>query len=72
MPAPAPEPAPAPAPAAAPRSADIPEYVLVAPVELHFTGGGSRIGVKAGTRSYLEFQRLAGILLQDLRSAKGW
>ncbi|MRS13142.1 MAG: hypothetical protein EG823_08785 [Actinobacteria bacterium] len=65
---PAPEPAPIPARA---RPADVPEYRLVAPVELHFTVGEGRIGVKAGTRSFAEFQRLAGILLQDLRSVRG-
>ncbi len=47
-------------------------YHLVAPVELHFTGGGARVGVKAGTRTYDEFQRLASILLGDLRKARGW
>ncbi len=52
--------------------ADVPPYALVAPVELHFTGGSGRIGVKPGTRSFVEFQRLAGILLQDLKSARGW
>lgn len=55
---------------AAPRSAT--EYALVAPVELHFTGGSGRIGVKPGTRSFAEFQRLAGILLKDLHTARGW
>ena len=50
----------------------IAEYKLVAPVELHFTGGSGRIGVKPGTRSYAEFQRLAGILLKDLHTARGW
>ncbi|MEA5075812.1 MAG: hypothetical protein VB139_05625 [Coriobacteriia bacterium] len=48
----------------------VPEYGLVAPVELHFTGGQGRVGVKPGTRSYAEFQRLAGIMLGDLRAAR--
>ena len=56
---------------AAPASSDAP-YVLVAPVELHFTGAEGRVGVKSGTRTYDEFQRLAGILLGDLRRARGW
>ncbi|MDO8880761.1 MAG: hypothetical protein Q7W44_08180 [Coriobacteriia bacterium] len=47
-------------------------YALVAPVELHFAGGGARVGVRAGTRTYDEFQRLASILLGDLRKARGW
>jgi hypothetical protein len=57
---------------APPRGLDIPEHVLVSSVELHFTEGIGRIGVKPGTRSFAEFQRLAGILLADLRSARGW
>jgi hypothetical protein len=48
------------------------EYALVAPVELHFTRGEGRVGVRAGTRTYGEFQRLASILLDDLRKARGW
>ncbi|MHB1016459.1 MAG: hypothetical protein ACYC2X_01020 [Coriobacteriia bacterium] len=59
----------APAAPPAPESAHL--YALVAPVELHFTGGGGRVGVKPGTRSYAEFQRLAGIMLSDLRAARG-
>jgi len=61
-----------PAPVSARQTPDVPEYALVSPVELHFTGGTGRIGVKPGTRSFVEFQRLAGILLQDLKSARGW
>ncbi|MHB8051165.1 MAG: hypothetical protein ACYDHQ_08105 [Coriobacteriia bacterium] len=64
------EPEPTRAPASEPP-ATTPAYALVAPVELHFTGGGGRVGVKPGTRSYAEFQRLAGIMLSDLRSAQG-
>lgn len=63
---------PAPVPAPARQGPDVPDYALVSPVELHFTGGAGRIGVKPGTRSYIEFQRLAGILLKDLREARGW
>lgn len=59
------------APAAPAPAASEPEYSLVAPVELQFTGGGGRVGVKPGTRSYAEFQRLAGIMLGDLRAARG-
>ncbi|KAF0209143.1 MAG: hypothetical protein FD171_784 [Actinobacteria bacterium] len=44
------------------------EHVLVAPVELYFTIGHSRIGVRPGTRTFLEFQRLAEVLWDDLRS----
>lgn len=51
---------------------DIPDYQLVAPVELHFTAGEGRVGVKSGTRTYDEFQRLASILLGDLFKARGW
>lgn len=63
-------------PVAAPDSADEPletanEYVLVAPVELHFTTSGSRVGVRQGTRTFLEFQRLSDILWDDLRSSGG-
>jgi hypothetical protein len=49
---------------------DVPDYALVAPVELHFTEGGARLGVRAGTRTYAEFQRLAGILLGDLKAGR--
>lgn len=70
-----PEPRPGDAPSAAdtvgPAAADA-LYVLVAPVELHFTGAEGRVGVKPGTRTYTEFQRLAAILLGDLRRARGW
>lgn len=53
-------------------ASDVPEYVMVAPVELQFTASQGRVGVKPGTRSYAEFQRLAGILLEDLKRARGW
>jgi hypothetical protein len=48
----------------------VPEYSLVAPVELHFTAGPGRVGVKPGTRSHAEFQRLAAILLGDLHATR--
>ncbi len=56
----------------APGAGETISYELVAPVELTFTVGEGRIGVKAGTRTYDEFQRLASILLGDLRKARGW
>ena len=60
-----------PATVPSPTGPTAPAYQLVAPVELHFTGGGGRVGVKPGTRSYAEFQRLAGIMLNDLQAARG-
>jgi hypothetical protein len=42
------------------------EYALVAPVELHFTEGDGRVGVRPGTRTYAEFQRMAGVILAEL------
>ena len=66
----APRPAAVVASVATERPDSVPEYALVAPVELHFTGGQGRVGVKPGTRSYAEFQRLAGIMLGDLRAAR--
>lgn len=68
-----PGPVPAPVPIAEPSRVEhssVPEYSLVAPVELHFTGDPGRVGVKPGTRSHAEFQRLAAILLSDLHSAR--
>lgn len=78
-PAPAPRSAITPAATAPPAApapdvlevADIPsEYRLVAPVELHFTEGGGRIGVRPGTRTHEEFQRLARALLAELKDAR--
>lgn len=66
----APRPAAVIASAATERPDSVPGYALVAPVELHFTGGQGRVGVRPGTRSYAEFQRLAGIMLGDLRAAR--
>jgi hypothetical protein len=68
-----PEPVPAPVPIAEPSPVEhssVPGYSLVAPVELHFTGDPGRVGVKPGTRSHAEFQRLAAILLSDLHAAR--
>ncbi|MBC7266989.1 MAG: hypothetical protein H5T75_08490 [Coriobacteriia bacterium] len=50
--------------------APAPEYNLVAPVELHFTQGSGRIGVRPGTRTHDEFQRLANALLSELKQAQ--
>jgi hypothetical protein len=50
-------------------SHEVPQYTLVAPVELHFTEGGGRLGVRPGTRTHAEFKRLADLLLADLREA---
>lgn len=44
------------------------ELALVSPVEMWF--GDFRIGVKPGTKTFAEFQRLAGILFDDLRAAR--
>lgn len=62
---PAPEP---PAPAQPPSSPEI--YSLVSPVELHFSGSASRVGVKAGTPLQLEFLRIANLLLDDLAASR--
>ena len=42
------------------------EYHLVAAVELQFTTGEARVGVRPGSPAFGEFQRLAGLLLADL------
>lgn len=49
---------------------EVAEYRLVAPVELHFTDGSSRVGVRPGARTHDEFQRLANTLLGELRRAR--
>jgi len=54
-----------------PEVDDVPEYVLVAPVELHFTLGEGRVGVRHGSRTFAEFQRLADVLMNDLHSLGG-
>ncbi|MDO8963520.1 MAG: hypothetical protein Q7W30_03410 [Coriobacteriia bacterium] len=74
-----PEPAPAPAPDAvtpAPRPTarvvdTVPSYTMVAPIELSFADGPPRVGIRPGTPTYLKYQRLAAVLLTDLRKAKG-
>lgn len=45
------------------------EIVLAAPVEMWF--GESRIGVKAGTKTYAQFRKYADVLFGDLKAAKG-
>jgi len=49
-------------------STETPEIVLVAPVEMWF--GESRIGVKAGTKTYDQFRKYADVLIADLQAAK--
>lgn len=57
------------APATLIKSApDAPELTLVAPVEMWF--GDSRVGVKAGSRTYELFQKYASVLFDDLQRAK--
>ncbi|MCE5202696.1 MAG: hypothetical protein ABFC80_07625 [Coriobacteriales bacterium] len=51
-----------------PPEPEVLEYRMVAPVELHFTEGDARVGVRPGTRTFAEFQRLASALLDDLAS----
>ena len=46
----------------------VPEHVLVAPVEMWF--GDARVGVKRGSKTYEQFQRIAHVLFLDLESAK--
>ena len=45
------------------------EIVLAAPVEMWF--GESRVGVKAGTKTYAQFRKYADVLFGDLKAAKG-
>ncbi|MHB9003717.1 MAG: hypothetical protein ACYC6C_06590 [Coriobacteriia bacterium] len=45
-----------------------PEHVLVAPVEMWFQE--HRVGVKAGSKTYDQFQRIAQVLFDDLKQAK--
>ena len=44
------------------------EIVMAAPVEMWF--GESRIGVKAGTKTYAQFRKYADVLFADLHEAK--
>jgi len=53
-------------PASAPTPGVSESYSLVAPVELHFSGGGARVGVRDGTPLQAEFLRIANLLLDDL------
>ena len=46
------------------------DYAMVAPVELQFDDDGPRVGIRSGTRTYLEFQRIAGVLWGDLKRSK--
>ena len=46
------------------------DYSMVAPVELQFDDDGPRVGIRSGTRTYLEFQRIAGVLWGDLKRSK--
>jgi hypothetical protein len=47
---------------------EIPDVVLVAPVEMWF--GDSRVGVKKGTRTHDMFQKYARVLFDEYRRAK--
>ncbi len=69
---PEPEPTPTPEPASLSFAElhEIADYTLVAPVELHFTQGEGRVGVRPGTRTYAEFQRMAGVVLGDLERSR--
>ncbi|PKQ19944.1 MAG: hypothetical protein CVT66_07295 [Actinobacteria bacterium HGW-Actinobacteria-6] len=49
---------------------DVPEYRLVSAVELEFTAGDGRVGVRPGTRAFTEFQRLAAILLDGITDSR--
>jgi hypothetical protein len=44
------------------------DIVMAAPVEMWF--GESRIGVKAGTKTYERFRKYADVLFADLHAAK--
>jgi len=58
----------APTAAGATGRSDIEDLVMAAPVEMWF--GDSRIGVKAGTKTYLQFRKYADVLFGDLKAAK--
>jgi len=63
-----------PAPAAhglqAPSGRDqAPDYRPIGPVELRFTDGSASVGVRAGSRTFEEFQRAAAALFAELRRA---
>jgi hypothetical protein len=46
------------------------DYVMVAPVELVFDDSGPRVGIRSGTRTYLEFQRIASVLFDGLARSR--
>ena len=56
------------------RSASTPrtprDYAMIAPVELVFDDTSPRVGIRSGTRTYLEFQRIASVLFSDLARAR--
>jgi hypothetical protein len=54
----------------APVAYEPPDYDMVAPVELMFTDGPKRIGIRPGTATFLKYQRLAAVLLGDLKKAR--
>jgi hypothetical protein len=47
-----------------------PDYLPLAPVELYFAGFDGPVGVRRGTRTHAEFERLATLMLRDLRTAE--
>jgi hypothetical protein len=49
----------------------VPAYRMVAPIELWFADGPPRVGIRPGTPTYLKYQRLAQVLLNDLKEAHG-
>lgn len=46
-----------------------PDYRPIGPVELRFTDGSASVGVRAGSRTFEEFQRAAAALFAELRRA---
>jgi hypothetical protein len=48
----------------------VPDYTMVAPVELSFSDGAQRVGIRPGTATFLKYQRLAAVLLSDLKRAQ--
>lgn len=62
---------PAPEPAAVPEALPVvAEYRMVAPVELSFADGIQRVGIRPGTATFLKYQRLAAVLLNDLKRSR--
>jgi len=73
------EPAPTPGAPASPAAPSVPEpaervlppdYHMIAPVEISFREGGQRVGIRPGTATFLKYQRLAAVLLNDLKRAR--